>query len=109
MFRRHHLALAFKNPAVRISEALQIAAPMGYITFMTKLLDQAMDAVRVLPPEEQDDIARVILQLAGTEDAIPVELSPEQRMAIDKSKTAAARGEFASDEQVRAVWAKHGL
>jgi hypothetical protein len=25
---------------------------------MTKLLDQAIEAVRVLPPEEQDDIAR---------------------------------------------------
>ncbi len=75
---------------------------------MTKLLEQALEAVRVLSADEQDDIARVILQLAGNEDAAPAELSPEERKAIDKSKTAAARGEFASDEQVRAVWA-HAL
>ena len=45
----------------------------------------------------------------GREDTAPVEFSPDERKAIDKSKAAAARGEFASDEQVRAVWAKHGL
>jgi len=29
--------------------------------------------------------------------------------AIGRSKAAGSRGEFATDEQVRAVWAKHGL
>lgn len=76
---------------------------------MTKLLDQALEAVRVLPPDEQDDIARLILHLTGHGDAAPVALSPAERMAIDESKAAAARGEFASDEQIRAVWAKRGL
>ena len=75
---------------------------------MTKLLDQALEAVRKLPPDVQDDIARVVLQLAR-EDAAPVTLSPEERDAISVSKEAADRGEFATDEQVRAVWAKHGL
>ena len=75
---------------------------------MTKLLDQALDAVRRLPPETQDDIARVVLQLAR-EDAPPVTLSAEERDAISLSKSAAGRCEFATDEQVRAVWAKHGL
>jgi hypothetical protein len=74
---------------------------------MTKLLDQALEAVRNLPPELQDDIARVVLQLAR-DDAVSVTLSPEERDAISGSKAAAARGEFATDEQVRAVWAKHG-
>ena len=76
---------------------------------MTKLLDQALQAVRVLPADEQDDIARIILQLAGNDDAVPVALSPDERAAIDRSKATAARGEFASDDEVRAVWAKHGL
>jgi hypothetical protein len=76
---------------------------------MTKLLDQAFQAVRVLPPDAQDDIARLMLQLAGSDDVPPVRLSPEERDAIAASKGAAARGEFATDEQVRAVWAKHGL
>jgi hypothetical protein len=76
---------------------------------MTKLLEHALEAVRVLSPSEQDDIACVILQLAGHEHTTAVELSSEEGNAIEKSKAAAARGEFASEEEVRAVWAKHGL
>jgi hypothetical protein len=34
---------------------------------------------------------------------------PEERVAIARSKSAAARGEFTTEEQVRAVWVKHGL
>jgi hypothetical protein len=75
---------------------------------MTKLLDQAVEAARVLPPELQDEIARVVFQLAGNEES-PVTLSAEERAALDRSKAAAARDEFATDEQVRAAWAKHGL
>ncbi len=75
---------------------------------MTKLLEQAFEAARVLSPELQDDIARLMFQLAGDEEP-PVVLSADERSAIDRSKAAAARGEFATDEQVRAVWAKHGL
>lgn len=75
---------------------------------MTKLLEQALEAVRDLPADAQDGIARVVLRLAGEEGA-PVALLPEERAAIAKSKAAAARGDFATDEQVQAVWAKHGL
>lgn len=77
---------------------------------MTKLLDQALEAARNLSPAAQDDIARVVLQLAGGADQeTPVTLSTGERAAITASKAAAARGEFATDEQVRAAWAKHGL
>lgn len=75
---------------------------------MTKLLDQAVEAARKLPSDVQDDIARVMLQLAGT-TAEPVALSADERAAITASKAAAARGDFATDEQVQAVWAKHQL
>lgn len=75
---------------------------------MTKLLDQALDAARTLPPEVQDDIARVILRLAGTDD-LPVPLSAAERDAVERSKAAAARGEFATDAEVRALWDRHGL
>jgi hypothetical protein len=77
---------------------------------VSKLLDQALKAVRQLSPTAQDEIARAMLALAGSEiDGQPVPLSPDERAAIALSKAAAARGEFASDEQVRATWAKHGL
>ena len=76
---------------------------------MTKLLDQAIEAARRLPPGDQDDIARAIIQLAGADEAAPVPLTPDERDAVAKSKAAAARGEFATDEEARPVWAKHGL
>ncbi|MEF3365963.1 hypothetical protein V3H18_05380 [Methylocystis sp. 9N] len=75
---------------------------------MTKLLDKAIATVRELPPEMQDDVARMLLSLAGDE-APPIILSEAERAAIAVSKAAAVRGEFATEEQVRAMWAKHGL
>ena len=75
---------------------------------MTKLLEQAIETALQLPPDEQDDIARAILQLAGGHDMPPVPLTSEEREAIATSKAAAERGEFATEVQVRAVWAKHG-
>jgi hypothetical protein len=65
--------------------------------------------VRNLMPDDQDNIARAVLRLVGTDAELPVDLSLDERAAIAASKSAAARGEFASDERVRAAWAKHGL
>ncbi len=74
---------------------------------MTKLLDRAIEAARRLPPDEQDAVAQAIMQFAR--EGAPVALTQEEREAIARSKAAAARGEFASDDDVRAVWTKHGL
>jgi hypothetical protein len=76
---------------------------------MAKLLDQAVEAARSLPPDAQDEIALVVLRLTGADDEPPVPLTPDEQAAIAASKAAAARSEFATEEQVRAVWAKHGL
>jgi hypothetical protein len=79
------------------------------VTEMTKLLDQALKIARSLPADAQDNIARIVMQLAGAEGAAPVILSDDERSAIAASKEAAKRGEFATEAQVRATWAKHGL
>ena len=76
---------------------------------MSKLLDQAVEVVRRLDPASQDDIARVMKMLAGDDQGDVVTLSPDERAAIAKSKAEVARGDFATDEQVQAVWAKYGL
>jgi hypothetical protein len=76
---------------------------------MTKLLDRAFEVVRDLPPDGQDDIARVVLRLTGVDDEALVTLTPEEQDALAASRAAAARGEFATDEQVRTVWIKYGL
>ena len=75
---------------------------------MTRLLEQAIETVRVLPDDVQDDLARMILQLAGVEQP-PYELTPEEAADLDASLTEAERGEFATDDEVRAMWVKHGL
>ena len=75
---------------------------------MTRLFEQAVETVRGLPPEMQDDLARLLLQLAG-EDQPVLQLSAEEAASFDESLAQADRGEFATDEQVRAIWAKHGL
>lgn len=75
---------------------------------MTKLLDRAVRAMRNLPPSDQDEIAGIMLRLAGADEE-PLALSPEEHEAISRSEAAAARGEFATDEQVQAVWARHRI
>jgi len=53
-------------------------------------------------------MARVIIALMGKElSGTP--LSADEEASFEESLMQAERGEFASDEQVRAVWAKHGL
>lgn len=75
---------------------------------MTMLLDQAVETVRVLPDAVQDELARVLLQLAGI-DQPPLLLTPEEDAALEDSLAQAERGEFATDEEIGAIWAKHGL
>jgi predicted transcriptional regulator len=75
---------------------------------MTRLLEQAIETVATLPDDTQDELARILLQLAGVEQP-PYELTPEEAADIDASLAEAERGEFATDEEVRAMWAKHGL
>ncbi|MGF9693088.1 hypothetical protein AAIH46_09740 [Rhizobium sp. 0TCS1.26] len=74
---------------------------------MTDLLKQAIERIRALPDEQQDEVARVLLRIVDAESE-PVALSQGDRLAIERSKAAAARGEFASDDEVRAAWASFG-
>ena len=75
---------------------------------MTKLLEQAIEKVQALPPEVQDEAARVLLLYIGDDEPV-IELTAEEEASLRTSLDQAARGEFATDEQVRAIWAKHGL
>lgn len=74
---------------------------------MTKLFERAVQRGRALPPEMQDEIARLVLAYTGDGEAV-IELTPEEEADLDASDAEAARGEFATDEQMRAVWAKYG-
>jgi len=75
---------------------------------MTELLDKAIARIRALPSDAQDAFARILLDLAGEGEA-PYELTPGEEASLEQARAEMARGEFASDEEVRAIWAKHGL
>lgn len=75
---------------------------------MTELLASAMAAAGELPDEMQDEVARMVLMLAGHEQGL-AELREDDERAVRLSQAAAARGDFATDEAVAAVWAKYGL
>ena len=75
---------------------------------MTDLLEKAVAKARDLTPDRQDEIARVMLAFV-TDEALLYRFTPEEEAELDESEAAAARGDFATDEEVRAIWAKHGL
>lgn len=74
---------------------------------MTHLLDQAFERVRALPPETQDEYARVLLRLAGDDEGDVYQLTPEEEADLIEAQAEMKRGEFATDEEVEAVLSKY--
>ncbi|HLI98141.1 MAG TPA: hypothetical protein VKT76_00345 [Bradyrhizobium sp.] len=74
---------------------------------MTRLLDEAVATIATLPENVQDDVARIMLQLAGVEQPAYV-LTPEEEADLDISIAEAERGEFATDDEIRMIRAKYG-
>jgi hypothetical protein len=70
---------------------------------MTKLLEQALEAVRRLPAETQDQIARVILAFAG-EQAEPGPIDPAHLPYVLEGLAQAERRHFATDAEVQAAF-----
>jgi predicted transcriptional regulator len=74
---------------------------------MTKdQIDAVLDRVRTWPPERQEDAVRVLLRMeeAGTE---VYELSPEELADIEEGMAEVRRGEFATDEEVAALFNRY--
>jgi hypothetical protein len=72
---------------------------------MTKLLEHAVDSVRALPTEVQDELARLLLQVAGEEQPV-IQLTAEERADLTEADMEIARGEFATEEEIRSILAK---
>ncbi len=69
---------------------------------MTKLLDKAVETVRQLSTESQDAIARAMLQLA--DDNEPEQIDPAHLSAVLEGLAQAKKREYASMEDVEAVF-----
>jgi hypothetical protein len=70
---------------------------------MTKLLEKALEVVRQLPPDGQDEIARAMLTLAGDEAELE-EIDLAHLPDVLESPAPAKRREFASDAEVEAAF-----
>jgi hypothetical protein len=76
---------------------------------MTKLLERAIARARELPPEEQDVIAAILLSMTDAGTSQIAESDDETRAAIREGLDQAKRGEFVPDEEIEALWKRHGL
>jgi len=79
------------------------------MTQISKRLEQALDIVRGMRPDQQDLLAAELLERARTLRQPPAKLSPRERAELEAELAAAQRGELASDAEVAAMYAKHGL
>lgn len=75
----------------------------------TRQMQKALETVRTMRPEHQDLIALEMMGRAQMLAQPPMKLTPEERAELEAELAAARRGELASDAEVAAVFAKHGL
>ena len=73
---------------------------------MTKLLEQAIEKIREMPEVDQDLAADFLFALAAKHSE-PEKLDEETRAAIREGLAQAERGEFVSDEEMEAFFARH--
>ncbi|WP_315831565.1 hypothetical protein [Bradyrhizobium prioriisuperbiae] len=70
---------------------------------MTKLLEKALEAVRRLPPDSQDQIALAMLTLTGNEGE-PEDIDAAHLPAVLEGLAQAKRRQFATDSEVEAAF-----
>ncbi|MGA8612524.1 MAG: hypothetical protein WB760_12530 [Xanthobacteraceae bacterium] len=70
---------------------------------MTKLLEKALEAVRLPPPDSQDEIPRAMLNLAGGTGE-PEDIDPSHLADVLESLAQAKRREFTTDAEVEAAF-----
>lgn len=76
---------------------------------MTKLLDDAVDALRALPASKQDEIARALITLTRDElenDSNEEELDSADLPGLLEGIADADAGRFAADEDMEAIFAR---
>ena len=75
---------------------------------MTKVLEDAIEKVRQLPEDRQAYVAEVLEQIAAAGSDVFI-VPEEHRAAVLEGLGQADRGEFATDEEMAALWKKCGL
>ena len=81
---------------------------MVYMGAMIKVLEEAIEKVKKLPEDRQVYVAEVLEQIAAAGSDVS-DVPDEHRAALLEGLGHAERGEFASDEEMAALWWKCGL
>jgi hypothetical protein len=69
-------------------------------------LKDIIERVGTWPQQAQDELAQIALEIEAEFDGT-YRATPEELEAIDRGLREAAEGRFATDEQVKAVFAKY--
>ena len=75
---------------------------------MTKVLEDVIEKVRRLPEDRQAYVAEVLEQIVANDGDLFV-VPEEHRSAVLEGLEQAERGEFATDQEMAALWKKCGL
>lgn len=79
------------------------------MTAITKRLEQAVQAASAMPEAQQELLATEMMERIQDLSQSPYQLSPEERAELEAALAEADRGDFATDEEVAAMWRRHGL
>jgi len=77
------------------------------MTAITKRLERAIQAASAMPADPQDVLAAELLDMNHDPSQPPYKLTQEERAELDGALAEAARGDFAGDEDVTAMWRRH--
>jgi hypothetical protein len=79
-----------------------------YIDPMNKKLETLLDLVSSWPEAAQDELMKSIAEIEARHGSV-YRLSDEEKAAIEKALAAVDRGEIATDEEMAALFKRHGV
>lgn len=78
-----------------------------YNLAMISALKQMLQTIESWPPEDQQALAEAAREIEAERTGVYV-MSPEEESAVEEGLAQADRGEFASDDEIAALWRRHG-
>lgn len=79
-----------------------------YIGAMNKKLETLLDLVSTWPEAAQDELMKSIADIEARHGSV-YRLSEEEKAAIENALAAVDRGEIATDEEMAALFKRHGV
>jgi hypothetical protein len=75
---------------------------------MITALKQMLPSIETWPDQDQEALLQAAREIEAARTGVYV-LTPEEERSFEASLAQAGRKEFATDNEIRAIWAKHGL